>query len=390
VKPKLLRRLRFKPAEIALFVAPLFVLLLAFATTWLRPRFGRFVRPSNYSIDAIAFSPDGQTIATGDNAGTIQFWNARTGARRAMIQAGGPWCVAVAFSRDGRYFAATSGNSLLLCNGRTGALLRCFTGPYKYLGAVAFSPDGKHVAAGADSGSLYQGRGAVCLWDTPMGGQTQQFNFQISQVAALDFAPDGQSFVSFSGANRGSASKFVAVQVLHCWDLRTKKLRWEKRAGESFGAVKFTPDSSRIAIGEQIPTLLDARTGQTVATMKVPEGGGTWYLALCGGGNLLAGSSFSHSQDLTFWDLTTGDVVPRTLKPDGSPLLELGAGADAFAFSRDEKKLAYVDGANHLQMWDTSAIHWKKVTDQPDELRRAKKLWTLDMASEKKLEETRS
>jgi WD40 repeat protein len=380
------RRPRLKPAEIALFLAPLFVLLFAFATTWLRPRFGRFVRSSNYSIDAIAFSPDGGTVATGDNAGVIQMWNARTGARRVLIQAAGPWCVAAAFSRDGRYFAATSGNSLLLCDGRSGALLRRFTGPYKNLGPLAFSPDGKWVAAGADSGSMYQGRGAVCLWDTPMGGQRRRFDFQISQVVALDFAPDGNSFVSFSGANHGNASKFVAIKVLNCWDLRTKKMRWGKRVGESFGAVKYSPDSSRIAIGESTPTLLDARTGQTVATMKV-SGGGTWYLSMCGGGKLLAGSSFSHSQDLSFWDLTTGDAVPRTLKPDGSPLLEIGAGADAFAFSRDDKKLAYIDGANHLQMWDTGAINWSKLTEYPQELGRAKRLWTLDVASGRKIVE---
>ena len=71
------------------------------------------VGPTN-AVDAVAFSPDGNTLAVGSGDGTVRLWNVTDPANAAPI--GEPFTdtspvFSVAFSRDGNILAATgSGN----------------------------------------------------------------------------------------------------------------------------------------------------------------------------------------------------------------------------------------------------------------------------------------
>jgi WD40 repeat protein len=366
------RRLKLKRAEIALFAIPLLVLLFAFAATRLRSHFERrtLSKPTRFSIDIIAFSPDGKTFATGDAAGAIEWWDARSGKRRRTLQKRGGLCLCAGWSRDGRVFVATSGNTLLIHNGRTGALLYTRIGPLTNLGTLAISPDGRLVAVGASSGLHYFGTGRICLWDTTLGRQVGALGGSVSLVAGLDFSLDGQSLVAYNGAARGASA--ASAEVVQMWDVRGRRMLWEQ-AAHSFGAIRFSPDGSRFVIGSDKPAVRDRQTGSLLSEMRV-QGGGTWRMSYQAGGQVLAGSSNTYRQSLAFWDAATGELVWQGSFDTDS----FGGTADAFAFSPDEKRLVYVDSNNDVQMWDTSRLNLKKVIDQPEILDRPKRLWVLD------------
>ena len=126
-------------------------------------------------INSVAFSPDGHTLASGDSGGTVQLWDVAQPWRPSLLgqplasapgagQAGGSdFVTSVAFSRDGQTLAsggydgairlwsvADPAHPRLL--GSTPAS-RVFT-----VNSVAFSPDG-HTLASSDSD------GTIRLWN---------------------------------------------------------------------------------------------------------------------------------------------------------------------------------------------------------------------------------
>ena len=54
---------------------------------------------------SVAFSPDGKTLATGDDDGTAQLWNMATGQQIPSLSTGTCHSLSVAFSRDGKTLA---------------------------------------------------------------------------------------------------------------------------------------------------------------------------------------------------------------------------------------------------------------------------------------------
>jgi WD40 repeat protein len=111
-------------------------------------------------VRALAFAPDGATLATGSTDRTVRLWNVRTGERRATLQGHRETVAAVAFHRDGHTLASGSKDGVVkLWDARTAQELTTLDGFTGSLHTLAFSPDGRTLAAGGASST-----GEVCLW----------------------------------------------------------------------------------------------------------------------------------------------------------------------------------------------------------------------------------
>ncbi len=125
------------------------------------------------SVESVAFSPDGKTLAGGDDGGEVTLWyvGSAAGPRQLgrPISAGDSDSVnSVAFSPDGKTLAAGegAGGEVMLWDVAAPARPRQLGRPVNVGGSddvdsVAFSPDGKTLADGVkgDDG------GEVMLWD---------------------------------------------------------------------------------------------------------------------------------------------------------------------------------------------------------------------------------
>ena len=99
------------------------------------------------TVDSVAFSPDGRTLAAGDSGGHVGLWDTGSGRRSATLAEGSP-VFSVAFSPDGRTLAAgDSGGGVGLWDTASGRRTVALAEGSPVYG-VAFSPDGRTLAAG--------------------------------------------------------------------------------------------------------------------------------------------------------------------------------------------------------------------------------------------------
>jgi len=145
------------------------------------------------SVRSVSFSPDGKTLASGNDDKTIKLWDITTGKEIRTLQGHSSWVWSVSFSPDGKTLASGSGDKTIkLWDITTGREILTLKGHSSSVLSVSFSPDGKTLASGS-------GDKTIKLWDITTGREILTLQGHSSWVWSVSFSPDGKTLASGSG-----------------------------------------------------------------------------------------------------------------------------------------------------------------------------------------------
>jgi serine/threonine-protein kinase len=230
-------------------------------------------------INAVAFSPDGTAVADGDFGGDTYVWDTAISKITFTFADPGSMNVdALAFSPDNFTLAVGDGNGCtFLWDTRNGKNAATHCDPLGGgVDAVAFSPNGATLAVGAGAGSTY-------LWSTATGKLTATLTLAATaaQVQSVAFAPDNTTLAA--GDINGNT---------YLWDTATGKITatLHDPASKSVNSVAFSPDGTSLAVGDINGNtyLWDIATGKITATLHDPASQGVLSVAFSPHGATLA------------------------------------------------------------------------------------------------------
>jgi WD40 repeat protein len=116
---------------------------------------GTVRRLAGHELDivAIAFSPDGRTLATSSSDNTLRLWDVGNGKGLRTLRTGGLIVLNLVFAGDGRTLAARTWMAILLFDVETGLARRVVHEPERTR-AMALAPGGDLLALALDTGAV--------------------------------------------------------------------------------------------------------------------------------------------------------------------------------------------------------------------------------------------
>ncbi len=279
--------------------------------------------------EALAFSPDGQTLALCPGTRDIEVRKLSAFAEVTKLSSRANPVQAVAFSNDGRWFATGNRDtSSTLWDTNAGRLTANFAGNTGSVNAVAFSADSQTLATGSQSG-------IVRTHDVIAARETRNWQAHEDGVNALLFTPDGKQLITASSDQSikvwdAASGNPMTKLVSHAKEVRT---------------IALSPDGKWLASGASDGAIKIWQTGDWREIQTLPgHSGAVFSLAFSDDGKRLA--SGGADKAIKLWD-TTNWQTTRTIDDSNAAIYSL-------AFSPDNRQLAAGNTEAVIRLLDPS------------------------------------
>ena len=283
------------------------------------------------TVTSLAFSPDGQTLLSGsgriawDTLGKVELWRVSDGQSLGIFINQSD-TFSVAFAPDGQ--TVVSGhreNTYRLWRVSDRALLQTVNGHVSHVNQVALSPDGQIFASSGGDATIKVRRASD-------GALLQTLTGHTRSVVSIAFSPDSQTLIS------GSQDRTIKIWRVSDWTLAQTLAQ---PTGEVYG-VAFSPDGQTLAAGLSDTTIQIYRVSDwTVLRTLTGHTASVRSVAFSPDGQLLASGG---GDSVRIWRVSDGTLL-RTL---------VGLSTLSVAFSSDGQTLATGYASNAVELWRVS------------------------------------
>ena len=309
-------------------------------------------------VEQVGFTPDGETAITSGDDGEARVWDVATHQIAQTLAAHAGPIHGQAISPDGSTLYTGSFDTTALAWDLTGArgFQRSFraatSDPKANSPNVALSPDSRALAIGATDGT-------VNLWDTRSLRKELTFRAGRGVVASVSFSPDGRLLLV-----AGDSDSRPPRGYLRIWNLRPMpRLLRSLRGLPLYTWAAFSPDGKVVAAAGQLPDQVGGANGANLGNGDglVAE----WSTAtgeplarptrIAGGGVAIDVSFAQHGTEVALprWDGGTAVIDPARRKVLATSTLGGGVLGGA-ALSPDGRRVATTDFGGYLYVWDVA------------------------------------
>ena len=316
----------------------------------------RLGRPLEHGdgLNGVAISPDGHTLASGADNGTVSLWDVATRQRLGRPLTGHTATVNdVAFSPDGRLLASASDDTTArlwdVATRRPAG--RPLGSHAELLTSVEFSPDGKTLVTGGSGVDIK--RITLRLWDVatrrplgrPLSNPTATLN-DLEQSIVASFSPDGQLLASVAQDHMVRLWDVATQRPVGALSARTTRVR----------TIAFSPDGKTLASAGDDGTVLlwNVRARRLRGRPLEGHEGPVRSLTFDADGATLA--SGGDDATLRLWSVADGRSLGALVSDTDLPADPAGIGRVAailsVAFSPQGGVLASAGEQGSVQLWD--------------------------------------
>jgi len=242
-------------------------------------------------IYSVAFSPNGEVVASGSDDKTIKLWGVEDGQEIVTLTGHANSVYTVAFSPDGQMLASSSHDKTVkLWRMKDGQEIRTLIGHSNSVYGAAFSPDGEIIASSSWDRTIK-------IWRVKDGQELCTLAGHINLVYFVAFSPDGETIASSSWD-----------RTVKIWRVKDGKLiRTVTGHTDSVRCIAFSPNGEFLASGSHDNTIKIwwVKDWQEVLTIT----GHSWYvdsIAFSPDGEILASSS---NQTIKIWRVKDGEEI---------------------------------------------------------------------------------
>jgi WD40 repeat protein/tRNA A-37 threonylcarbamoyl transferase component Bud32 len=276
------------------------------------------------SVNDLVFTPDGRSVFTASDDGTIGSWNLERGERHVLTgHTDEVWHVFL--TADGQLLSSSKDGTVRLWDleTRESRVLVTLPGPIEGLG---LSADRRRFAAASWGGD------EVVWWDLDTG-DTQTLHSGLKGVQEMELSPDGR-YVLLRPASGGG--------VAMLGDLERGTFERLEHGEKAFG-IQFSPDS-RLAVWAHVPKALWARELESGRYRQLGQDVGVIAeLAFSPDGTSLAAAALDGS--IWLWEHATGQ--PRKLGSHEGRV-------NVLVFSPDGRHLASGGNDRTTRLWEVA------------------------------------